>query len=125
MLNIPSTPPLHGNHIFITLHQIFPHLCKKFSDREQSRMQNIYLEVRQRTKRSPILFFQQRRKAYPTGIFKCDHHFMTLTSATYCTVRTQTLRWVQNLNLRHIYLIGFFLFLTPFFPRLASKFEKY
>ncbi len=41
-------------------------------------------------------------------------------------LRTQTLWWVQKLNLRHIYLICFlfFLFLVLFFECLASKFEK-
>ncbi len=37
---------------------------------------------------------------------------------------TQTLWWVQNWNLRHIYQIVFYLFFEPFFARLALMFSK-
>ncbi len=40
--------------------------------------------------------------------------YLGTTNLTLLKLRTQTLWWVQNVNLRHIYFIGFFIFGTVF-----------
>ncbi len=91
---ISLLPPLFKEIIFSSPCIKYYRTCVRNSLTGNNLECKIYIQRSVRGQKRVLSFFSNKEeRPIPTGIFKCDHHFMSLTAATYCCTKgMRTLR---------------------------------
>ncbi len=104
MLNIPSFP-LFTEIIFSSPCIKYSRTCVRNSLTGNNLECKIYIQGSVRGQKRVLSFFSNKEeRPLPTGIFKYDHHFMSLTAATYCC--TKGMRKLRTSYI-HTYTVNF------------------